>query len=298
MNNKILKGHDISYANQNIDFKELKAGGADFVIIRTGYAQRTDTLFYSHISAAIAAGLHVGVYCYARSTNTADAIKEAQNTLAIIKPYQLTFPVFYDIEDALLEQQCTSVQRTDIAVAFLEEIKRAGYYAGIYTNPDWLLNKLEYKRLAGYDLWLAAWTQNPDKPTKYNYNQKMWQWGAGYARGTQNMLDGDLCYVDYPDIIQKGGYNQPKQPEKPDSDDTGSTESTEADGICSFNATEVVNVRITPSITGKVLGKLQPGISIIGAKDVTVENDGFCWQRVNYNDECAWVASEYLTVIK
>jgi GH25 family lysozyme M1 (1,4-beta-N-acetylmuramidase) len=287
---KILKGHDISYANPNIDFKALKDGGAQFVIIRTGYARRTDTLFHYNIAAATKAGLDVGVYCYARSTNVEDAVKEAHSTLSIIQPYQLTYPVFYDIEDTLLVQQCTTELRTDIAVAFLETVKQAGYYTGIYTNPDWLTNKLDYARLKDYDLWLAAWTQNPDKPTKYDYKQKMWQWGAGVTAGTKAAIDGDLCYVDYPAIIRAGGYNHlaPANPPAAPGD------TAQNDETCTFTATEVVNVRIAPCLDGKVLGIMQPGDKVSGVRDVTVENDNFCWQRVDYNDECAWIASEYL----
>jgi GH25 family lysozyme M1 (1,4-beta-N-acetylmuramidase) len=295
MSEKILKGHDISYANRKIDFKALKAGGADFVIIRTGYAQKTDSMFHSHIAAAMVAGLDIGVYCYARATTTPAAVKEAQYAISVIKPYQLTFPVFYDIEDAVLEHHCTTEQRTDIVIAFIEEIKRAGYYAGIYTNPDWINNKLDYDRLKGYDLWLAAWTQNPDKPTKYDYNQKMWQWGAGYAKGTQSPIDGDLCYVDYPRIIREGGFNHLSPPEKPETDEPSNHPDYD---ICTFKATEAVNVRLTPCLDGKVLGKLMPGITIAGAKGVKVLKDKFNWQRVNYNGECAWVASEYLTLVE
>ena len=46
-----------------------------------------------------------------------------------------------------------------------------------------------------YDIWLAHWTGSPDKPSKYDYGQKIWQWGLDKIDGYD--IDGDICYCKY-----------------------------------------------------------------------------------------------------
>ena len=196
-----VKGIDISYANKNLDFTKLKAAGVKFAIIRTGYRQKTDDLFHSHMKNAAAAGLDVGAYCYCMATSPAEARKEAEYAVSLLKPYKLSYPVFYDIEDTSLSD-LSRTKLTNIAVAFLETVEEAGYRAGLYANPSWLENRLNRdKILSRYDLWLAHWTGSPNIHTKYDYGQKMWQWGAEELSGSSGRIDGNLCYVDYPAII-------------------------------------------------------------------------------------------------
>ena len=214
-----VKGIDISYANRDLDFKKIKAAGVSFAIIRTGYRQHTDGLFDSHMKNALAAGLDVGAYCYCMATTPAEARKEAQYAVSLLKPYKLSYPLFYDMEDASIAD-LSKTKLTNIALAFLETVEELGCRAGLYANPSWLENKLNRdKILSKYDLWLAHWTESPDVPTRYQYGQKMWQWGAGKLSGSSGQIDGDICYVDYPALTaadgedeQQGGGKQPYIP--------------------------------------------------------------------------------------
>ena len=200
-----VKGIDISYANKGLDFAKLKAAGIDFVIVRTGYRQKTDDMFHSHMKKAIAAGLDVGAYCYCMAATPAEARKEAEHAVSLLKPYKLSYPVFYDMEDASL-YDLSRTKLTNIALAFMETVKKAGCRAGLYANPSWLENKLNRdKILDKYDLWLAHWTGDPNMATKYQYGQTMWQWGSEELSGSNGKVDGDICYVDYPAIIGEGG---------------------------------------------------------------------------------------------
>ena len=199
-----VKGIDISYANRNLDFEKLKAAGVKFAIIRTGYRQKTDDMFEEHMKNAAAAGLDVGAYCYCMATSPAEARKEAEYAVSLLQPYKLTYPLFYDMEDASLFD-LSRTKLTNIAIAFLETVTNAGYRGGLYSNPSWLENKLNRdKILDKYDLWLAHWTGSPDTPTKYQYGQTMWQWGTEELAGSSGKIDGDVCYVDYPAIIGEG----------------------------------------------------------------------------------------------
>lgn len=201
-----IKGIDISYCQRNVDYAKAKAAGVGFAIIRSGYREKTDDMLYTHLAGCKKAGIPVGIYVYALAKTETDAIKEARHCLQSIANHEITYPIFYDLEDDRLLDGLSSKQRTDNAIAFLNEVKRQGYYPGIYANPAWLEQYLEYDRLKDYDLWLAAWTESSDKATKYAYGQQMWQWGLDNVNGIGE-VDGNLCYVDYPALIIGKNFN-------------------------------------------------------------------------------------------
>lgn len=207
-----IKVIDISYAQQNVDFEAVKTSGVKAVIIRTGYFGKTDTMFNSHMEGAIAAGLDVGVYTYIMSDNAAQAALEAQETINRIDRYRgkITYPVYCDMENGKYysEEKFDDNSRTRIIETFCSVISGAGYYPAVYINPSWLEQWTVKERiLENYDIWLAAWTQSADIPTRYNYGQKMWQWGTEAVKGINGDVDSNICYVDYPAIIRKSGRN-------------------------------------------------------------------------------------------
>ena len=109
--------------------------------------------------------------------------------------------MYYDQEDKSQIEYCSTQTRTKMAIKFCNTIKSAGYTPGIYANPSWLENYYNKNKLLGkYDIWLAHWTENPNKPTTYNYGQQVWQWGLDNIGGFN--VDGDLSYYDYsaPDL--------------------------------------------------------------------------------------------------
>ncbi len=202
-----IKAIDISYAQKNVDFLKVKKSGVKAVVIRTGYLNKTDTEFHAHMKGAIKAGLDIGVYTYIMSDTVAQAKLEAQQTVERLKDYKghVNYPVFCDMEsEKYYNKKYSNRLRTDIIKAFCEEIKKAGYYAALYINPAWLEQYTYKAELIGmYDIWLAAWTENPNKPTTYDYNQVMWQWGKGAVNGIYGDVDGDLVYVNYPAKIRE-----------------------------------------------------------------------------------------------
>ena len=207
-----IKVIDISYAQGVVDFEAVKKAGVKAVIIRTGYLNKTDTMFDVHIKGAIAAGLDIGVYTFIMANNTAQAAIEAQQTIERLEQYKghINYPVFCDMEHSKYynESKFSKRLRTDIIKTFCSVINAAGYYPAVYINPAWLENWVEKSEIVGtYDIWLAAWTYSPDKATKYDYEQTMWQWGTERISGISGAVDGNICYVSYPDIIAKAGKN-------------------------------------------------------------------------------------------
>ena len=46
---------------------------------------------------------------------------------------------------------------TKICLNLLNAVESAGYYAQLYCNVDWWLNRLESPKLRKFDLWIASW---------------------------------------------------------------------------------------------------------------------------------------------
>lgn len=199
------KGIDISYCQRGLDLADAKAAGVEFAIIRAGYHFHADTELKNHIEGAEKNRIPYGFYWYSRAFSTVEAKSEAEACIATIKDYNPTYPIFYDMEDKDQIEGLAKGQRTDIICTFCEEVKKAGYTAGVYINPSWMENYVDKIRLIGnYEIWLAHWTENPENPSKYDYGQVMWQWGLDHIGDFS--VDGDLCFKEYAE----------KEPEKPE----------------------------------------------------------------------------------
>ena len=202
----MIKAIDVSYCQTDVAYRAVKQDGIGAVMARNGYLGKKDVEFDKHVRNALAAGLDVGSYTYILSETTDSAIREALQTVKRLEPYKgsINYPVFADIEDnKYLTSRFNKKIRTDILLAFLETINKEGYYPAVYINPSWLECYVDKTKIQGrYDIWLAAWTENPNKPTRYDYGQTMWQWGTGKVNGIQGKVDCDIVYCDYPRKIR------------------------------------------------------------------------------------------------
>ncbi len=89
-------------------------------------------------------------------------------------------------------------------ITFCGGLEKAGYYAALYSNPDWLYNRLERERLTRFDLWLAEWRT----VKKYPYACGIWQYSQrGKVDGISGDVDLDYAYKNYPTIIKGKGLN-------------------------------------------------------------------------------------------
>lgn len=203
-----MRGIDISKHNIIRSFPALKAEGIGFCIIRAGYGTSVDPKFAGYIKSARDAGMLVGVYwfCYAR--DTVEARREAEVCANTLNGYKFDLPVFYDFEydteryAAKTQVKYTTKSRTDIIETFCTEITRRGYKAGVYTNPDYWLYKLNSDRLAKWALWIAAYRQSDckasfattspsDLPAAYG-NAMIWQFGK--CKFSKAVGDVDINY--------------------------------------------------------------------------------------------------------
>lgn len=201
---KALTGIDVSDHDGDIDWEKVAADGIDYAMIRVGNRGYTeggisdDDNFTYNIEHAIAAGLPVGVYFFSQAISTAEAIEEADHTIAVIKSYDVKYPVVFDYEEVGVSgertEKLTAAERTKITKAFCERVSAKGYTPMVYGNGYWFSDKVELASLIeDYNLWLAQYDSQPS-PT---YKFAMWQYTDGGTVAGTDGVDISLCFKDY-----------------------------------------------------------------------------------------------------
>ena len=210
-----IKGIDISRAQEQFDFTAAASAGVKFVIIRAGICTDEDTYFRRNIEQCRKLGIDFGCYWYVTATDTAELDRQINACVKTIGDEKPSYPVFCDMEEQRQIDNLTSKERTDMALEFCDRLNKAGLPSGVYANPAWLESYYQKERIVGKrDIWLAHWTESPDYASRYDYGQKMWQWGIDNIAGKD--VDGDICFVDYPAITAKWyKENCGDKPEKP-----------------------------------------------------------------------------------
>lgn len=210
-----VKGIDISRAQEQFDFTAAVSAGVKFVIIRAGIGRDEDTYFSRNIEQCRKLGIDFGCYWYITATDSQELDRQINACIKTIGDEKPSYPVFCDMEEQRQIDNLTSKERTDMALEFCDRLNKAGLPSGVYANPAWLESYYQKERIVGKrDIWLAHWTESPDYASRYDYGQKMWQWGIDNIAGKD--VDGDICFVDYPAITAKWyKENCGDKPEKP-----------------------------------------------------------------------------------
>ena len=124
---------------------------------------------------------------------------------------QFEYPVYLDLEDPSLSGLGKN-HLSNMCVAFLEELQKNGYYAGLYTNHTWLTTILDTAKMVSlFDLWYARYpgTAAPVwNVEKYGRQLGMWQYTqSGSIDGIEGDFDFNYVYKDYPETMKKWGLN-------------------------------------------------------------------------------------------
>lgn len=213
----ILKGIDVSYCQNEVDWDTAKASGlVDFAILRAGYGRETsqvDTQFERNYAACKRLGIPCGAYWFSYAMSSDEAKREAQVFLQTIKGKSFEYPVYMDLElakqFALGKAACSA-----IVDAFLSVLEQSGYYAGLYCSTYYLDNYLSDSIKSRYTVWCAQYAskctyQNPYGIWQYNVagNEEYDIIGQKSIPGIIGECDMDYCYTDYPAIIKAAGLN-------------------------------------------------------------------------------------------
>lgn len=201
-----IMGIDVSKHNGTIDWPAVKNSGVSYVIIRCGYRGYTqgsliiDPRFEQNIKGATSAGLKVGVYFFSQAIDEVEAVEEASFVLDAVKGYNISYPIFLDVEYSGASGNrgradgLDKATRTAVCKAFCATIRSGGYSAGIYANKTWLQTMIDPGQLSAYKIWLAQYAAAPTYDGRYD----MWQYkSTGRVSGISGNVDMNLSYLGY-----------------------------------------------------------------------------------------------------
>ena len=192
-------GIDVSSWQGDIDWDKVRESGIEFVIVRAGYRGSVtgtivkDKNFDANVSGALSAGLSVGVYFVTQAVNEAEAVEEASAVMEMCEGYNLTLPIYLDVEGSNggRGDQIDVETRTLVCEAFCKTLENAGVQGGVYACRYWLNNNIDASRLDRFNIWLAEYRSTP----LYGGYYSMWQYTSrGRVDGIEGNVDFDILY--------------------------------------------------------------------------------------------------------
>lgn len=196
-------GIDVSeFQGEDIDWKQVRESGIEFVIIRLGYRAYGETgelvlddMFDRNMQGALDAGLDVGVYFFSQAITPGEAVEEAEFVLEHVRGYEIDGPIVYDTEeikgDTARTDNNTRQEFTNYCKVFCDTIEQAGYDPMIYANMKWMAFTLDMEQLADYDFWYADYHDVPQCPYEYG----IWQYSeTGAVPGINANVDLNVWF--------------------------------------------------------------------------------------------------------
>lgn len=204
--NEVLskKGIDVSRYQEKIKWKQVAADGVEYAFIRAGVRGSTegkitqDVNFEDNIKGALDNGISVGTYFFSQAITPEEAVEEAEFVLDLIAPYDVTYPIVYDLEEVTSDHartnDLTKEEYTQNCIAFCETIEEAGYTPMIYGNLKTFMILLDMQQVEKYDKWFAYY--NPEVYFPYEFS--IWQYSSkGAVDGIKGDVDMNICMKDY-----------------------------------------------------------------------------------------------------
>ncbi len=301
---QVTVGIDVAKYQGTIDWAQVAASGIDFAMVRVGYradASReicADTNARYNMQEAQKNGIKVGVYFFSTAVTADEARAEADWVADYISQYQITYPVAYDCEGFdrtdSAQYNLTNAERTDIAIAFLQEIYNRGYTPMFYAamgelsgNAKWDTDRIENT----YKIWVSQYPSQPYPDTEkssYGGQHVMWQYtNRGTVDGISKPVDVNVAYFGYEGTAQAVN---PEAPEEVQSDPEALMNFTEVNET--VTAKDSTNLRDIPSQgdDSAVLYTLKNGETAVRTG---VSDSG--WSRLTYDGKTVYAVSSYLT---
>ena len=299
-------GIDVSKWQGKIDWQQVKDAGVDFAMIRVGFRTtdtgeiKEDPYAAYNLQQASKAGVRLGVYFFSTAVTVDEAREEARWVADFVAGYPITYPVVYNCEGFLMPgsrmYETDMNQRTEQALAFLEEIERAGYEGMFYASKTDLTDGVSWDTAriqAEYPVWVAQYPTEPYPKTErstYYGEHAMWQYTSlGTVPGINAHVDVNVAYFSYEETAA------PKDPHKAGS--TGDTvtdvpiDSSFSDVDELVTAKDVTNLRTEPSSVAPdtVAAQLSRGQWV---RRTGISTKG--WSRLEYNGQTLYAVSSLL----
>lgn len=194
-------GIDVSSHQGYIHWNRVADTNVDFAMIRiVTNSGAKDTTFEANYNGARNAGIKVGVYKYSYASTRREARKEAATVLDALNGRSLNYPIVLDMEDSsILNKTDSNSRRSEIVLAFKEEVEAQGYKFALYANLTWLNRYLDMNMLKDVDIWVARYRSlNSGHGYTGKGNVVMWQYSStGSVSGINGNVDLNVSYKKY-----------------------------------------------------------------------------------------------------
>lgn len=300
----IATGIDVARYQGTIDWNRLATSSVDFAMVRLGYRSSDDGKIVEDVNArynlqeAQKNDIMLGAYFFSTAVNEKEAIEEANWAANILDQYSITYPVAYDCEGYQetdsRQYGLTKAERTEIALAFLNQIEKRGYEGMFYSSKNemeesakWDMEQIEKK----YKIWVAQYPNLPYPTTEsssYSGTHHMWQYTTnGVVPGITQNVDLNVAYFGYEEINEPISDIPPEEA-KPDVEAMMNFKPVEE----TVTAKEATNLRSIPSQgeDSVVLYTLKNGEE---ATRIAICSSG--WSKVRFNGNIYYAVSSYLT---
>lgn len=204
----MYNGIDVSKWQGKINWSKAKKY-IDFAIIRAGYGKgNVDEYANYNIEQCEKYKIPYGLYWFSYAYNKDMAEREADYLLRVIGYHKPEYPLYFDFEyDSVdyAKKNGVNITKTllkSIATSFCEHLEKNGFYAGIYTNEDYIKNKYPSEIFDRFDLWYARYNTEP------NRDVNLWQKSStGKISGINGNVDLDVAYIDFPSLMKEKHLN-------------------------------------------------------------------------------------------
>ena len=196
--NAVKKGIDVSSWQKSINWSSVKASDVDFAIIRCGWGDNVttdedgngildqdDKYWKINADACTRLGIPFGVYIYSYAETVEQARSEAEHVLRLVKGYNLSYPIYYDMEDAV-QDKLSNAELAELAKTFCGIIESNGYDVGVYASKLWFDKKLTDPCFDTWERWVAQWNTS----CTYQKDFRLWQaTSSGSVPGIEGRVD-------------------------------------------------------------------------------------------------------------
>ncbi len=179
-----VAGIDISAHNGDIDFKEVKDAGYDFVFIKaTEGATFKDRRFLDNYSRAAEAGLAVGAYHFFRFETS--GYMQGLNFVNSLRGRELRLPAVIDVEEWTNSAAQPTTHVLDRLNEMIEHLERHGYRVMLYTNKNGY-ERFVRGNFPGYPVWICSLSEEPADSSRWTFWQST---HSGRVNGVEGNVD-------------------------------------------------------------------------------------------------------------
>lgn len=208
----ITEGPDLSKHNGTVNIKQIRDSGYKRIGIRAGYGKNNvDQKYIANAQACYNLGVDVLLYWFSYAYTAAMAAAEAGYAIAQAGKFWGKCPVAFDFEyDSVNYARKNGVNvtkqlATDMAIAFLKEVKAAGYIPVIYTNRDYMRNYFDIQRImveiGEVYVWYARYTST--LPASEADMADIWQYtSSGRIAGVSGNVDLNRFYTEFDGTVK------------------------------------------------------------------------------------------------